>query len=277
MQVVETVSALREALRGLDRPLGLVPTMGYLHDGHLALVRRARSENAVTAVTIFLNPTQFGPGEDLERYPRDLERDRRLLEAEGVELLFAPLLVEIYPPGFDTSVEVGELARRLEGADRPQHLRGVGTVVLKLFNLFRPQRAYFGQKDAQQVLVIRRMARDLDTDVEVITVPTVREADGLALSSRNTYLDSRERQAVLVLPRALELARRSYDDGLRDADALRARMQDLIAAEPLVVPYYISIADAETLEELTTLDRPALVSLAARVGKARFLDNTLLP
>ena len=277
MQIVETVSALREALQGLTRPLGLVPTMGYLHDGHLALVRRARTQNTATAATIFLNPTQFGPDEDLERYPRDLDRDRRLLEMEGVDLLFAPPVEEMYPPGFDTTVEVGELARRLEGADRPHHFRGVCTVVLKLFNLFQPERAYFGQKDAQQALIIRRMARDLDTGVEVITVPTVREADGLALSSRNTYLDSRQRQAVLALPRALELARRCYDDGLRDADALRARMQDLIAAEPLVTPYYVSIADAETLEELTTLARPALVSLAARVGRARFLDNTLLP
>ena len=277
MKIAETVADLREAVKGLTRPLGLVPTMGYLHDGHLALVRTALAENNSTAVSIFVNPNQFGAGEDLVSYPRDLERDWRLLKAAGVDLLFAPQADEMYPTGFDTIVAVGALSQRLEGAERPQHFTGVCTVVLKLCNLFRPERAYFGQKDAQQALIIRKMARDLDTGLEIVTVPTVREPDGLALSSRNIYLRPHERQAIQALPRALELARQSYDDGNRSADALRTIIAEVLAVEALVTPCYISIANAETLEELTMVDRPTLVAVAVKVGQTRFLDNILLP
>ena len=277
MNVISTVAGLDEALKAAPRPLGLVPTMGALHEGHLSLVRLAGAENAATAVSIFINPAQFGPHEDLQGYPRDMERDLRLLEAEGVGLVFAPPAEEVYPPGFDTWVEVGALARRLEGESRPGHLRGVCTVVLKLLILLRPDAAYFGQKDAQQALVLRRMALDLNLGVQIVTGPTVRDADGLALSSRNAYLSPAQRQAAPVLYRALELARRCYDDGQRDAEALRGRMRGLIAAEPLAGIDYVSVADAETLEELETVERPALVSLAVRIGKTRLIDNILLP
>ena len=277
MRLLTTIAELREALKRAPRPLGLVPTMGLLHQGHLALVKRAREENATTLVTIFVNPAQFGPHEDFGSYPRDLERDLRLLGEEGVPLLFAPSAQEIYPPGFDTWVEVGALARRLEGEARPGHFRGVCTLVLKLINLLRPDRAYFGQKDAQQALVVRRMARDLDLGVEIVTAPTVREPDGLALSSRNSYLNPAERQAAPVLYRALCLARQQFDGGLRDAAAIREEMKALISSEPLAQADYVSIADVETLEELDDLDRPALVSLAVRIGQARLIDNILLP
>ena len=277
MQVLHSVAPLREALKGLPRPLGLVPTMGSLHEGHLALVRRARQENATAAVSIFVNPAQFGPHEDLQSYPRDLDRDLRLLARERMDLVFAPATEEVYPSAFDTWVEVGALARRLEGEFRPGHFRGVCTVVLKLFNLLLPDRAYFGQKDAQQALVVRRMAQDLGLGVEIIAVPTVREPDGLALSSRNAYLAPAQRQAALVLCRALSLARQRFEDGARDAPAIRKEMQALIDAEPLAQADYVSIADADTLEELEALDRPALVSLAVRIGKTRLIDNILLP
>lgn len=277
MRIVETVADLDDAVKGLARPIGFVPTMGYLHDGHLALVRTARAENKSTAVSIFVNPTQFSPEEDLISYPRNFERDLRLLSSAGVDLLFAPQTEDMYPEGFDSLVIVGRLAQRLEGAERPQHFSGVCTVVLKFFNLFRPDRAYFGQKDAQQALIIRKMARDLDTGVEIVTVPTVREPDGLALSSRNIYLSPHERQAIKVLPRALGIAQRKYDDGQRDAGALRTIIEDVLAAEKLVTPSYISVADAETLEELTIVDRPTLIAVAIRVGQTRFLDNIILP
>ena len=277
MRVFDTIAAVREAVQELPRPLGLVPTMGFLHEGHLALVRHARVENASVAVSIFVNPSQFGPQEDYVAYPRDTERDLSLLQAENVDIVFSPPEEEVYPQGFDTWVDVGSLTRRLEGEFRPGHLRGVCTVVLKLFNLFRPDRAYFGQKDAQQALVVGRLARDLDTGVEVVTVPTVREPDGLALSSRNVYLAPQERQAALVLSRALCIARQRFQNGKRDAGGIRGEMLALIAAEPLARFDYVSIADAETLEELELLDRPALVSLAVRIGKTRLIDNIFLP
>lgn len=276
MQVVATIPALRDALARVPRPLGLVPTMGYLHEGHLTLVRQARAQNASVAVSIFVNPTQFGPHEDLARYPRDLPRDLALLRTEGVELVFTPTPEEMYPPGYDTWVQVENLAQRLEGAARPGHFRGVCTVVLKLFNLFRPERAYFGQKDAQQALIVKRMASDLNTGVEVVVVPTVREADGLAMSSRNVYLNPQERRAATVLFRALSLARHLYEAGERDALVLRERMQALIQKEPLARIDYISVADAHTLEELERLDRPSLVSLAVFIGGTRLLDNIIL-
>jgi pantoate--beta-alanine ligase len=277
VQLVTTISALQETLKGVPRPLGLVPTMGSLHEGHLELVRRARRANAAAAVSIFVNPAQFGPREDFQAYPRDLERDLALLRRVGADLVFAPPTEAVFPPGFDTWVEVGALARRLEGESRPGHFRGVCTVVLKLLNLFRPERAYFGQKDAQQALVARRMARDLDLGVEVVAVPTVREVDGLALSSRNSHLGPAERRAAPVLYQALSLARRRFGEGCRDAAAIRKEMQALLAAEPLARPDYVSTSDAETLEELEALDRRALVSLAVWIGKTRLIDNILLP
>lgn len=277
MEQVTTVAALRESVRALPRPLALVPTMGAIHDGHMALVRRARDENASTAVSIFVNPAQFGPSEDFERYPRDLDSDLALLRDAGVDLVFAPSAEEVYPPGFDRWVEPGALATRMEGATRPGHFRGVCTVVLKLFNLFRPDRAYFGEKDGQQLLVIEAMARDLDTGVEVVRVPTVRAEDGLALSSRNARLSHDERRAAAVLWRSLCLARRRFKEGVRDARSIRREMEACIAAEPLARTDYVSIADAATLDELDDLARPALVSLAAWVGSTRLIDNIRLP
>lgn len=276
MRVVERISDLLAALRAAERPLGLVPTMGFLHDGHLSLARRARAENATVAVSIFVNPVQFGPHEDLERYPRDLSRDLRLLEAEKVDLVFCPSMTEMYPSGFDSYVEVGTLASRLEGAARPGHFRGVCTVVLKLFNLTRPERSYFGQKDAQQVLVVKRMSGDLNTGVNVVVCPTVREPDGLALSSRNVYLDAQERQAALVLYRSLRKVQELFAGGQHDAEALRRGMRAVLEAEPKARVEYVSVADTETLEELDEVRGPALVSLAVRIGTTRLIDNVVL-
>ena len=277
MRVFRRIAEFRAARTALAGSLGLVPTMGYLHEGHLSLVRRARSENAAVAVSIFVNPAQFGPSEDFARYPRDLQADLALLRDAGVDLVFTPPAEEMYPPGFDRWVDPGALGTRLEGASRPGHFRGVCTVVLKLFNLFRPDRAYLGEKDGQQLLVLEAMARDLDTGVEVVRVPTVRADDGLALSSRNARLSHDERRAAAVLWRALSLARRQFDDGVRDAESVRRQMEECIAAEPLAKVDYVSIADAATLEELDCLDRPALVSLAAWVGATRLIDNIRLP
>lgn len=276
MEVVESVAAARRAVRAAARPLGLVPTMGYLHEGHLSLVRRARRDNATVAVSIFVNPTQFGPNEDYSSYPRDLERDLRLLRQEGVDLVFAPPVGEVYPPGFDTYVLVGGVTERLEGAARPGHFRGVATVVVKLFNVLQPDRAYFGQKDAQQLLVIRKMVKDLDLPIEVVGMPIVREPDGLALSSRNAYLSPEERKAAVVLSRSLQVARRLYERGERNAERLRSEMRQVLGAEPLAQVDYVSVADAASLEELTQVDRPALVSLAVRIGRARLIDNIVL-
>lgn len=250
--------------------------MGYLHDGHMSLVRAARAENAHAAATIFVNPTQFAPGEDLARYPRDEARDLALLEAAGVDAVFLPDAAEMYPQGFSTYVTVEGLTARLEGASRPAHFRGVTTVVAKLLNIARPQRAYFGRKDAQQLAVIRRMVRDLDLGVEIVGMPIVREPDGVAMSSRNVYLSPEERKAAHVLCLALSLAERMYDEAERSASKIRDAMLALIASEPLAETDYVSIADAETLDELDVIDREALVSLAARFGNTRLIDNTTL-
>jgi pantoate--beta-alanine ligase len=276
MQVLRTVAEVRAWRRGLAGSVGLVPTMGYLHEGHLSLVRAARAADAHVLVSIFVNPTQFAPNEDLARYPRDEERDLALLEREGVDAVFAPGVEEMYPEGLSTYVTVEGLTARLEGASRPTHFRGVTTVVAKLLNIVQPERAYFGQKDAQQLAVVRRMARDLDLPVEIVGMPIVREADGLAMSSRNVYLSPEERQAALVLSRALRLASELCAAGERDAGVLRARMRALIDEEPLARADYVSIADPETLAELDRVDRPALASLAARFGTTRLIDNTLL-
>jgi pantoate--beta-alanine ligase len=276
MQVVETIAAVRAARPALGR-LGLVPTMGYLHRGHMALVERARRENESVAASIFVNPTQFGPNEDFNRYPRDLPRDLGMLESAGVDLVFVPPVEEMYPPGYSTYIEVEAITQPLEGAVRPGHFRGVATVVFKLLNIAGAERAYFGQKDAQQTVVVRRMVRDLNIPTEIVVVPTVREADGLAMSSRNAYLDQKERAAAPVLYRALGSALEAWRSGERDALALRERMRSVLAAEPLARVVYVSVADPLTLEELGQVPGEALVSLAVRIGRTRLIDNMLLP
>jgi len=276
MQLVKTIAEVRALRRGTPGTWGFVPTMGYLHAGHISLVQRARTENDHVAVSIFVNPTQFGPQEDLSRYPRDLKRDLELLEAEGVDLVFAPEAPEMYPAGFQTYVEVAEVTRPLEGASRPGHFRGVATVVAKLFNIVQPDRAYFGQKDAQQAAVVRRMTRDLDLPLEIVVCPIAREVDGLALSSRNVYLSSQERLAATVLSRALRAAGEQYAAGERSGDALRAAMSAVLAAEPLARPEYVSAADPETLAELERVEHGVLLSMAVRIGTTRLIDNALL-
>jgi len=276
VKVVTTIPQLRAARAELADPVGLVPTMGYLHAGHLSLVRRARAECAGVAVSIFVNPTQFAPTDDLDAYPRDLPRDLGLLEAEGVDLVWTPTPEVMYPPGFQTWVSVEELTRPLEAAQRPGHFRGVTTVVAKLFNGILPQKAYFGQKDAQQAAVVGRMAIDLNFPLEIVVCPTVREADGLAMSSRNTYLDADERQAATVLFRALTAAEQAFSAGERDAGRLRRIVSDAIGQEPLAGLQYVSIADYATLEELETVKDRALLSLAAHVGTTRLIDNLIL-
>ncbi len=277
MLIARTRSELRAALDATPRPIGLVPTMGWLHDGHRSLMRRAREENGTTVVTIFVNPRQFDDPADLARYPRDQARDLALCEDEGVDLVFLPPVDEVYPPGFDTSVAVGAIARPLEGAARPGHFDGVATVVAVLFGLVRADRAYFGQKDAQQLLVIRRMATDLAIGTAVVACPTVREPDGLALSSRNAHLSPSERAAAPVLRRALLAARAAWDDGERSGDALRAAMSGVLATEPLAEPEYVSVADVDSLAELERVDVPALLSMAVRIGTTRLIDNEPLP
>jgi pantoate--beta-alanine ligase len=276
MQIFASLSELRQARTRLAGTFGLVPTMGYLHRGHLSLVERARAECDHVGVSIFVNPTQFGPSEDLSRYPRDLEADLKQLASLGVDLVWAPTAETVYPPGFQTWVTVENVTAPLEGKHRPGHFRGVATVVAKLFNAFTPDRAYFGQKDAQQVVVIRRMVQDLNFPLEVVVCPTVREPDGLALSSRNTYLSPKERQAATVLYRALTAAEAAYATGERDAELLRARMSSTLAAEPLAREEYVSVADRDTLDELEHVTAGALLSLAVRVGKTRLIDNVVL-
>lgn len=276
MQTVSTLEALRAARKELAGPVGLVPTMGYLHQGHISLAQRAREECKSVIATIFVNPTQFGPSEDLSRYPRDLERDLGLLSAAGVDLVWTPTPETVYPPGYQTWVTVEGLTSPLEGAMRPGHFRGVTTVVAKLFNATQADRAYFGQKDAQQAAVIRRMARDLDFALDIIICPTVREPDGLAMSSRNTYLNPQERQAATVLFRALNAAKTAYQAGERNANRLRAVMSETLATEPLANPQYVSCADYDTLEELQVVGEKALLSMAVYLGKTRLIDNFVL-
>lgn len=275
MQVVESIAELRELRQHLSAPVGFVPTMGYLHKGHLALVRQARNENSTVVASIFVNPTQFGPSEDLSSYPRDLDRDLKLLDEEKTDVVFVPSDTEMYPPLFSSWVDVEKVTERLEGASRPGHFRGVATVVAKLFNIIRPTKAYFGQKDAQQAIVVKRMVADLNMDLEIVVVPTVRENDGLAMSSRNIYLNSEERQAATSLFKALTLAKELWQGGERDADRIRHQTASLIQKEPLARIDYVSIADAATLEELEVVDRTALASIAVRIGKTRLIDNML--
>ena len=273
MQVLKTVADIRTLRRTLDGAVGLVPTMGYLHEGHLALVGQARKENPAVVVSIYVNPVQFGPKEDFRAYPRDLDRDLEFLQKGGTDIVFVPSDDDMYPPGFSTWVDVEKVTERLEGGSRPGHFRGVATVVAKLFNIVEPTRAYFGQKDAQQVAVIKKMIGDLNMGIEMVVVPTVRERDGLAMSSRNVYLSAKERRAATILFKSLTLARQLHRDEERDAEKIRQQMASLIQEEPLARIDYVSIADAETLEELYLLDRPAVASLAVRIGRTRLIDN----
>ena len=277
MDVLDTVIGLREARNRVVGSVGLVPTMGSLHEGHLTLVRKARSENDVAVVSIFVNPSQFAQGEDLASYPRDMDRDLTFLRDEGVDLVFAPTPEEMYPPGFDAWIEVEKTSEVLEGAVRPGHFRGVATVVAKLFNIIRPHSAYFGRKDGQQLAVISRMVKDLDMDVEIVAVPTVREEDGLAMSSRNVYLTPDERRAAPVIYNALNRAVDLWRQGETRCDALRTEMRAMLESEPLVSSVdYVSVADSVTLEELDETAPQAMVSTAVRIGKARLIDNVLL-
>lgn len=277
MIVVETIEALRAIRNTWGGGVGLVPTMGYLHEGHRSLFVAAREDCEHVIASIFVNPTQFGANEDLSTYPRDLPRDLAMLEAVGVDVAFTPLASEIYPKGFQTYVNVENVSQGKEGATRPTHFRGVTTVVSKLFNICQAQDAYFGQKDAQQVVVIRQMVRDMNIPINIHVCPTVREADGLAMSSRNAYLKPQERQTALTLSRALEAVRARYEAGERDVMLLRESAQAVFTAENLA-PDYISVARASDFEEVETIVTvPIVVSLAVRVGKPRLIDNMLLP
>jgi len=276
MKVIEKIDEMKQSRQQLAEPVGFVPTMGYFHDGHLALVKRARAENPSVVVSIFVNPTQFGPQEDFDKYPRDPQRDLALLDKERVDIVFMPSAAEMYPAGFNSWVEVEKVTERLEGASRPGFFRGVATVVTKLFNIIQPTRAYFGQKDAQQAIVIKKMVADLNMNLEIVTIPTVREPDGLAMSSRNTYLNPKERLAATVLYQALSLAQKLWSQGERDAQRLRQEMTELIQKQPLATIDYVSVADAETLDELDTIRPPALVSLAVKIGSTRLIDNIVL-
>jgi pantoate--beta-alanine ligase len=276
MRTIITLTDLRSIRPTFPGKVGLVPTMGYLHEGHLSLIRRARAECDHVVVSIFVNPTQFGPKEDLSRYPRDLDRDLGLIEPLGVDLVWIPTAGIMYPKGYQTWVEVETVTRPLEGVRRPGHFRGVTTVVAKLFNGVQPQRAYFGQKDAQQAAVIRQMTRDLNFPIEIVVCPIVREPDGLAMSSRNVYLDAEERKAARVLYRSLNAAKNVYHNGERNAEELRRIMREVIATEPLAQMQYISCADYNTLDELETVTGKTLLSMAVFIGKTRLIDNLVL-
>jgi pantoate--beta-alanine ligase len=277
MKVTESIEEAREMRKQeVNRTWGLVPTMGYLHEGHLSLVRQARAQNDRVAVSIYVNPTQFAPHEDLDSYPRDLAKDLALLEAEGVDLVFTPSDNTMYPPGFQTYVTVSDVSRVLEGSSRPTHFQGVTTIVAKLFNILQPTRAYFGQKDAQQTVVLRRMVKDLNFDIDMVICPIVREPDGLAQSSRNKYLTAEERAGADVLYRALQAAKAAYENGERNGEELRRLMLDLIALEPLATADYVSAADPETLEELDEISSGVLFSMAVFFGKTRLIDNLLI-
>jgi len=276
MQIARTIAEMKALRMKSLGSVGFVPTMGYLHDGHLALVKQARVENSVVIASIFVNPTQFGPTEDFKTYPRNTERDLAMLRKERTDIVFMPPAEEMYPEGFSSWIEVENVTDRLEGSCRPGHFKGVATVVAKLFNIVEPSRAYFGQKDAQQALVIKKMVADLNMNLEVIVAPTVRESDGLAMSSRNVNLNPKERQAAIVLFKALTLARNLWGKGERNAKHMCQKMTSLISKEPLAKIEYVSIANAQTLEELSKIDSPALASLAVRIGKTRLIDNMLL-
>ena len=276
MQTASSIAQMRALRKELKGSTGFVPTMGYLHEGHLSLVREARRNNDHIIVSIFVNPTQFGPSEDFTTYPRNTQRDLEMLKQERTDIVFMPSPEDMYPQDYNSWVEVENITEPLEGSHRPGHFKGVTTVVAKLFNIVAPDRAYFGQKDAQQALVIKKMAADLNMNLEIVVLPTVRESDGLAMSSRNTYLNTNERKASPVLYRALTAAMEQYTKGEKDADRLRQLITDIIESEPLTSIDYISIANHNTLEELATIEHTALVSLAVRIGKTRLIDNIML-
>ncbi|WP_303867249.1 pantoate--beta-alanine ligase [Acetobacterium wieringae] len=279
MKIAKTILELKNALEELGRGkrIGFVPTMGYLHDGHLSLINEARSQNDVTVVSIFVNPTQFAPGEDLDAYPRDFDRDSRLAAAAGTDLLFFPEPGEIYPAGASTFVEVaGEITQKLCGKSRPTHFKGVTTVVNILFNLVQPTRAYFGQKDAQQVAVIKKMVRDLHLPVQLIVCPIVREADGLAMSSRNVFLSPEERSQALVLSQSLAAAKALYESGVDQVKTLKDQIVGQIGTMPLATIDYVDILDFETLADIETITAPALAAVAVRFGSTRLIDNIIL-
>ncbi|MCS6806995.1 MAG: pantoate--beta-alanine ligase [Acidobacteriota bacterium] len=279
MEIITEVAPMKAVARATARQgqrIGFVPTMGALHEGHLSLVRAAQQRADVVIVSVFVNPTQFGPHEDFNRYPRDLQTDIALLEREGVQYLFAPSVEAMYPAGYATYVTVEGLADRLCGRSRPGHFRGVTTVVLKLFEIVRPHVACFGQKDAQQLVIIRKMVADLNLDVEIVACPIVREPDGLAMSSRNRYLQPDERQAATILYRSLQHARQMIDSGQRQAAEITAAMRQLIQREPLARIDYIEIVNAQTLDPLTVLEGECLIALAVFVGPARLIDNLVV-
>ena len=276
MKTIIGLDELRASRLSLDGTVGLVPTMGYLHEGHLSLIRLAKAECDNVVVSIFVNPTQFGANEDLSKYPRDLERDLSLIEPLGVDLVWTPTPEIMYPSGYQTWVEVDAITRPLEGSMRPTHFKGVTTVVAKLFNAVQPHKAYFGQKDAQQAAVIRQMTRDLNFPVDVIVCPTKREADGLAMSSRNKYLEGADREAATVLFRALSAAKDAYEGGERDAGSLRRKMKAVLEAEPRAQVQYVSCADYDSLEELDSVKGKTLLSMAVLLGKTRLIDNFVL-
>ena len=276
MKIVKTISEMKQIRRNLKGTVGFWPTLGYLHEGHLTLVRRSVTENDSTIVSIFVNPTQFGPNEDFNKYPRDFPRDLAMLEKEGVDYVFMPSTEEMYPPQYNTWIEPKGITDYLEGAKRPGHFRGVATVCNKLFNIIEPDKAYFGQKDAQQVLVIKKMAADLNMNLKVITCPTVREPDGLAMSSRNVYLTPEQRKAAPVLNKSLLLAEKLFTGGERNSAVILEKMTALIQKEPLAKIDYISISDTATLAELKTINKSALVSMAVRFGNTRLIDNVIL-
>jgi pantoate--beta-alanine ligase len=274
-KIAEMKAAVRN-LRAAGRTIGFVPTMGFLHEGHLSLVRESRKSADATVVSIFVNPLQFGPREDFSQYPRDLDRDARMLEREGVDWLFQPSAEEMYPKGYETTIELPKLQDRLCGLSRPGHFKGVATVVLKLFNIVQPDVAFFGQKDAQQAIILQRMAEDLNLDVRVRVLPIVREADGLAMSSRNIYLRPDERRAALVLWKSLEEARRLFESGERRAGMIIGRMREIIGAEPLARVEYAEVVDHRNLESLDLIEREALIALAVDIGRTRLIDNIIL-
>jgi pantoate--beta-alanine ligase len=276
MIVIETIPDMTYLRLNLKEPVGFVPTMGYLHAGHMSLVRQARAENKTVIVSIYVNPTQFGPKEDLSKYPRDLARDLVMLEKEGTDVVFFPADKEMYPAGYDTWVTVDNLTKPLEGDSRPTHFRGVTTIVAKLFNIVRPTNAYFGQKDAQQALVIKKMAKDLNMNLKVVVCPTIRELDGLAMSSRNVYLNPEQRKAAPVLYKSLLQAKDLFAIGERDSAVILEQMTATIQKEPLAKIDYVSIADSETLAELKKIKKSALVSMAVRFGNTRLIDNIIL-
>ncbi|MCS7263745.1 MAG: pantoate--beta-alanine ligase [Armatimonadetes bacterium] len=279
MEVIEKPEEMQKRsleLRSQGKTIGFVPTMGYFHEGHLSLMRRAKRECDVVVVSIYVNPLQFGPREDFNRYPRDLQRDLKMAEEVGVDIVFVPKDEDMYPEGYQTFVEVTELTKVLEGFYRPNHFRGVTTVVAKLFNIVLPHKAYFGEKDFQQLRVVQRMVKDLNFPIEIVPCSTVREPDGLAMSSRNTYLSEDERKAAILLNQALRAADELFRSGERNVARLKAKVWEILATEPLVRPQYVEIVDAENLEPVFTIDKPAVILLAAFVGQARLIDEWVL-